>query len=76
MPSRANSRPKFRRLEPDERKVAIGLVALLDGLWLEICLDPAAFSRATAVSRSWSWLDALVRGGRRRRSRRTGTSRR
>jgi AcrR family transcriptional regulator len=60
----------------DAREAAIGLVSLLDGLWLEICLDPSAVSRATAVSVSWSWLDAFVQRGRRRRSRRTGVSRR
>ena len=64
-----------RRVRIDERKIAIGLVSLLDGLWLEICLDPAAFSRATAVSLSWLWLDAVVGRGRRRRGSRAGTSR-
>jgi hypothetical protein len=65
-----------RSVHIDERKVAIGLVSLLDGLWLEICLDPAAFSRTTAVSLSWQWLDAVVRRGRRRRARKTAASRR
>ena len=65
-----------RGVRIDERKVAIGLVSLLDGLWLEICLDPAAFSRATAVSVSWDWLDAVVRRGRRRRGRKSAASRR
>jgi AcrR family transcriptional regulator len=63
-----------RGVRIDERKVAIGLVSLLDGLWLEVCLDPAAFSRATAVSVAWHWLDAVVR--RSRRSRKSTTSRR
>lgn len=44
----------------DQRQVAIGLIALLDGLWLEMCLDPKAFSRSRAVAMSWSWLDAVV----------------
>jgi len=59
----------------DSRKAALGLVSLLDGLWLEICLDPAGFSRATAVSLAWSWLDAVVRRGPRRRRGRAGTGR-
>ena len=65
-----------RGVRIDERKVAIGLVSLLDGLWLEICLDPAAFSRTTAVSLSWDWLDAVVRRSRRRRTRKAAASRR
>jgi AcrR family transcriptional regulator len=63
-----------RGVRIDERRVAIGLVSLLDGLWLEICLDPAAFSRATAVAVSWDWLDAVVRRGRRRRGRKSAAT--
>lgn len=48
----------------DPRQAAIGLIALLDGLWLEMCLDPKAFSRNKAVAMSWSWLDALAGGNR------------
>jgi AcrR family transcriptional regulator len=65
-----------RGVRIEERKVAIGLVSLLDGLWLEICLDPAAFSRATAVSVSWDWLDAVVRRSPRRRTRKAAAPRR
>jgi hypothetical protein len=65
-----------RGVRIDERKVAIGLVSLLDGLWLEICLDPAAFSRTTAVTLSWDWLDAVVRHGRRRHTHKAATPRR
>jgi len=64
-----------RGVRVEESKVAIGLVSLLDGLWIEICLDPAAFSCATAISLAWSWLDAVVRRGRRRRRSRAGTGR-
>ena len=64
-----------RGVHIDAHKAAIGLVSLLDGLWLEICLDSAAFSRATAVSLSWRWLDAFVRGGPCRRSSRAGICR-
>lgn len=40
----------------DVRGAAIGLSALLDGLWLELCLDPAAFSREEAVALCWRWV--------------------
>jgi TetR/AcrR family transcriptional repressor of bet genes len=63
-----------RDVRIDAHKAAIGLVSLLDGLWLEICLDPAAFSSATAASMSWSLLDAFVQGGPRRRRSRADTS--
>lgn len=33
----------------DPRTAALGLSALLDGLWLELCLDPATFSPGEAV---------------------------
>jgi TetR/AcrR family transcriptional repressor of bet genes len=45
----------------DEKQTAIALIAMLDGLWLELCLDSAAFSRAKAVSISSAWLDAYLR---------------
>jgi transcriptional repressor BetI len=38
----------------DVRLAAVGLSALVDGLWLELCLDPSAFSPAEAM--------AIVRG--------------
>ena len=41
----------------DARGAAIGLSALLDGLWLELCLDPAAFTREEAVALCWRWVE-------------------
>lgn len=57
---------KDRGVRIDARRQAIGLIALLDGLWLELCLDPKAFSRQAAHAMAWSWLDAAL--GRRRKS--------
>lgn len=44
----------------DPRLTAIGLSALLDGLWLELCLDPAAFTRAEAIGIARAWVEALL----------------
>lgn len=37
------------------RLVAIGIAALVDGLWLELCLDPTTFApeEARAMTRAW-----------------------
>lgn len=43
------------------RLAAIGLTALLDGLWLEWCLEPASFRPAEAVALCEAWVDHLVR---------------
>ena len=45
----------------DLRLAAIGLNALLDGLWLEYCLEPGNFRPAEAVSLCESWVDNLGR---------------
>jgi hypothetical protein len=45
----------------DLRLAAIGLTALLDGLWLEWCLEPASFRPAEAVALCEAWVDNLVR---------------
>jgi TetR/AcrR family transcriptional regulator, transcriptional repressor of bet genes len=44
----------------DLRHAAIGLSALLDGLWLELCLDPDSYSRAEAVTIARRWVEALI----------------
>ncbi len=44
----------------DLRLAAIGLTALLDGLWLEWCLEPASFRPAEAVALCEAWVDNLV----------------
>ncbi|HEY2809709.1 MAG TPA: transcriptional regulator BetI [Steroidobacteraceae bacterium] len=45
----------------DLRLAAIGLTALLDGLWLEWCLEPASFRPAEAIGLCEAWVDHLVR---------------
>ncbi len=51
-----SGRPRF-----DLRLAAIGLTALLDGLWLEWCLDPDNFRPQEAVALCESWVDSLTR---------------
>ncbi len=41
------------------RLAAIGLTALLDGLWLEWCLDPDTFSPREAIELCESWAERL-----------------
>ena len=45
----------------DLRLAAIGLTALLDGLWLEWCLEPGRFRPAEAVELCEAWVAQLVR---------------
>jgi len=40
---------------------AIGLTALLDGLWLEWCLEPGTFRPAQAVAMCEEWIASLIR---------------
>jgi TetR/AcrR family transcriptional repressor of bet genes len=42
------------------RLAAIGLTALIDGLWLEWCLDPETFSPREAVALCERWAEGLV----------------
>jgi AcrR family transcriptional regulator len=44
------------------RLAAIGLAALLDGCWLEWCLDPTSFSPDEGIALCESWVDALAGG--------------
>jgi AcrR family transcriptional regulator len=44
------------------RQAAIGLTALLDGLWLEASLNPRTFRPADAVALCEDWIDALCAG--------------
>lgn len=46
---------------PRRRHAAIAITALVDGLWLELCLSPQAFSAAEAGEIARSALDALLR---------------
>jgi TetR/AcrR family transcriptional regulator, transcriptional repressor of bet genes len=41
------------------RLAAIGLTALIDGLWLEWCLDPENFEPHEAVALCEAWIDRL-----------------
>jgi AcrR family transcriptional regulator len=43
----------------DLRLAAIGLTALLDGLWLEWCLEPGTFKPAEAVALCEGWISSL-----------------
>jgi TetR/AcrR family transcriptional repressor of bet genes len=43
------------------RLVAIGLTAMLDGLWLEWCLEPGKFRPREAVALCEGWVDCLCR---------------
>jgi hypothetical protein len=52
------------------RLAAIGAQALLDGLWLEWCLDPENFSPQEAVQLCEAWVDNLHGVGRSARQRR------
>jgi TetR/AcrR family transcriptional repressor of bet genes len=46
------------RMKP--RLAAIGLNALLDGLWLESCLDPDNFTPREAIALCDAWVDSLL----------------
>jgi AcrR family transcriptional regulator len=63
-PRRARVRRGLRRVPPgrvDLGLAAIGLTALLDGLWLEWCLEPGRFRPAEAVELCEEWVAQLVR---------------
>jgi AcrR family transcriptional regulator len=44
------------------RPAAIALAALLDGLWIELCLSPATFGVEEAIRSCDDWLSALCSG--------------
>ena len=46
------------------RRAAIAAAALVDGLWLELCLSPGAFSAEEAGAIARAQLDALISTGR------------
>jgi AcrR family transcriptional regulator len=47
----------------DIRATTLAFTALLDGLWLEHCLDPSTFTAAEAAAIAHRWVDGL-KGGR------------
>jgi len=60
-PRRRRPRRASRVVRPDLRFAAIALTALLDGLWLEWCLEPGAFKPAEAVALCEAWVEDLCR---------------
>lgn len=46
--------------KPDQRTAAIAVTALVDGLWLELCLSPGCFSAEEAGGIARRFLDALI----------------
>lgn len=44
------------------RPAALAFTALLDGLWLEHCLDPKTFGAKEAAAIAHRWVDALKQG--------------
>jgi hypothetical protein len=45
---------------PDLRFTVIGLSALLDGLWLDWCLDPRSFQPKEAALICDEWVDRVI----------------
>jgi AcrR family transcriptional regulator len=50
------------RIKIETRQAALALTALLDGLWLEHCLDPKTFSGAEAAAIAHRWVEGLKKG--------------
>jgi TetR/AcrR family transcriptional repressor of bet genes len=46
----------------DANRAALALTAVLDGLWLELCLDPSSFAADEAVRIVEAFVDALLAG--------------
>ena len=63
-PQRRRPRRSSRAARPNLRLAAIGLTALLDGLWLEWCLEPGTFRPAEAVALCEAWVESLCRRAR------------
>ena len=51
---------KSRGVKVDARMAALGLSAMLDGLWLELCLDPTSFTPDEAVKLARDWVEGLL----------------
>jgi len=47
-------------------QLATSLIALLDGFWLDMCVDPTHFSRGKTSAACWEWLETFLRGSRAR----------
>jgi AcrR family transcriptional regulator len=59
-----NELAKDRGVRINAEQVATSLVALLDGFWLDMCIDPKRFSRAKTSAACWNWLETFLRGSR------------
>ena len=57
---------KDRGARVDAAQVASSLIAMLDGYWLDMCIDPKRFSRAKTSAVCWEWLETFIRGSRAR----------
>jgi hypothetical protein len=53
-----------RGVRIDAEQVATSLIALLDGFWLDMCVDPKRLSRAKTSAACWDWLETFLRGSR------------
>ncbi|HWA50812.1 MAG TPA: TetR family transcriptional regulator C-terminal domain-containing protein, partial [Dongiaceae bacterium] len=53
---------KERRFKIDAHLAALALTAMLDGLWLELCLDPTTFATSDALRIAHAWVDDFVAG--------------
>ena len=60
-PRAARARSGAQPAAADLDLAAIGLTALLDGLWLEWCLEPGTFRPAQAVALCEEWIASLAR---------------
>jgi len=60
-----NELAEDRSVQINAGQVATSLVALLDGFWLDMCIDPKRFFRAKTSAACWNWLDTFLRGSRR-----------
>jgi AcrR family transcriptional regulator len=59
-----NELAEDRGVRIDAEEVATSLVALLDGFWLDMCVDPKRFSRVKTSATCWNWLETFLRGSR------------
>jgi len=59
-----NELAEDRGVRIDAEQVATSLIALLDGFWLDMCVDPKRFSRAKTRAACWDWLETFLRGSR------------
>ena len=56
------SAAEARKRRVDAALAALAFTAMLDGLWLELCLDPSVFTPEDAVRIANGWVDGLLSG--------------